>query len=672
VARLRLVFALLAAAMLGATALLAQRALRAAEVERSARHETLAARLSDEMELALSTFLRREEERPVGHYGFTYAADVALASAPIRLRSPLSRLPSDPEAPFVVGWFQIDADGVHSPLLPRESDPASGAPPDDAARASAARVRQIVERALAAPAEGRLAADHLREAVTGALAAPGGSAPSADARRQNVAEADEDAARAKREDDAFAEPKLEDAAKNAPVQKAQKEARLAKDDAGGSAYDVLQSLNRGGLERQTRERKVVANEAAPPPPSAAAPVDGVVASTGSPAPPEPEAPPAPGARAEATPLRDAVQRITVDPFVGRGAGDHLLLVRTVWIGERGSRQGLVLDVAALARWLRDRALGSVALPGARLVFDPGGIFEEGAVGSAPFTSRHRFVEPFDAIAVEVALAPLPDGPGEQAVLALAGLLVLAAGGGLFAIYRMVTVRLAFAQRRSNFAAAVSHELKTPLTAIRMYVEMLRDGLVPSEEKRREYYATLGAESERLSRLIDNVLEFSRLERGTRQLELRSAALGPVLEDLLALLRPHAERQGFAIELTLEGDLPPVRLERDALAQILFNLVENALKYARGAGDRTVSVHAAAQEGKIALSVRDRGPGVPDRRLARIFEPFYRGENELTRETQGSGIGLALVKGLAERMGATVSAKNPPGGGFVVTLLLTAA
>ena len=247
-----------------------------------------------------------------------------------------------------------------------------------------------------------------------------------------------------------------------------------------------------------------------------------------------------------------------------------------------------------------------------------------------------------------------------------------AAAGLFALYRMVAVRLAFAQRRSNFAAAVSHELKTPLTAIRMYVEMLRDGLVPNEDKRREYYATLGSEAERLSRLIDNVLEFSRLERGTRSLELHAAPLGPAVLELAELLRPHAERQGFRFEIDAPVGLPPVRFERDALAQILFNLVENALKYARGAADRTLELRCRAEGGGVALSVRDRGPGVPERRLGRVFEPFYRGEDELTRETQGSGIGLALVRGLAERMGASVSARNAEGGGFEVTLRFAAA
>jgi len=699
-ARLRLVFALLAAAIFAATGLLAARALRAAEVERAARHETLAERLFDEMERALSDFLRREEERPVGHYTFTYAAEGARADRPAWLRSPLSRLVADADAPFVVGWFQVEPDGrVLSPLLPRDEDPASGAPPDAVARETAARVRAIVERALAVAPGARLA----------------------------------DAAPPPQEADRLAEAPRDRPAPPAvppPAAKVAKQALQAKQEAeapAASAYDALQSLNRGALERQGRERKVLAvapaaESALGEAGAAAAPREPTAArsSTAPPAPAFADAPlapqPAPGVapgrayeardaqpRAELAPSERLAQpaeratsgasaprsakrdaplapppaalpprsqppaRVAVDPFVGRLAGDHLLLLRTVWVGERGQRQGLVLDVARLAQWLRDRALGGGALPAVRLAFAPGGELASGDVGAHPFRASHRFAEPFDALGLELALAPLRDGPGERVVLALAGLLVLAAAAGLFALYRMVAVRLAFAQRRSNFAAAVSHELKTPLTAIRMYVEMLRDGLVPTEEKRREYYATLGAESERLSRLIDNVLEFSRLERGTRSVELQAVSLAPLVEELAALLRPHAERQGFRLELALDPDLPPVRCERDALAQILFNLVENALKYARSAGGRTIRIACARERGRVALSVRDYGPGVPERRLARIFEPFYRGEDELTRETRGSGIGLALVEGLAERMGATVSASNPPGGGLEVTL-----
>jgi signal transduction histidine kinase len=237
---------------------------------------------------------------------------------------------------------------------------------------------------------------------------------------------------------------------------------------------------------------------------------------------------------------------------------------------------------------------------------------------------------------------------------------------------MVAVTVGFAERRSNFVAAVTHELKTPLTSIRMYAEMLRDGMVESEAKRDEYYSTITAESERLSRLIDNVLEFSRLEQGTRELNLVVGSVAPVLEEAARLLEPHAREIGFRLRVEIEPSLPPVRFDRDALTQVVFNLVDNALKYARDAGDREVVLHAGASGDGVVISVRDRGPGVPPRHLSKIFDPFYRGENELTRRSRGTGIGLALVKGLSEQMGGVVDGGNAPDGGFEVSLRLRAA
>jgi signal transduction histidine kinase len=139
------------------------------------------------------------------------------------------------------------------------------------------------------------------------------------------------------------------------------------------------------------------------------------------------------------------------------------------------------------------------------------------------------------------LAGLPGSSGPQAVHALVALLVLVGAAGLIAIHRMVSVVVDFAERRNNFVAAVTHELKMPLTAIRMYGEMLRDGMARDDEKRNEYYGTITDESERLSRLIDNVLEFSRLERNSRTMDWVVGAPGPVLEDVAERLSAHAAR-----------------------------------------------------------------------------------------------------------------------------------
>jgi signal transduction histidine kinase len=251
---------------------------------------------------------------------------------------------------------------------------------------------------------------------------------------------------------------------------------------------------------------------------------------------------------------------------------------------------------------------------------------------------------------------------------LAGLLVVVALAGLAAVHRMTSVVVQYAERRNNFVAAVSHELKTPLTAIRMYGEMLRDGLVASEEKRDSYHRAISEESERLSRLIDNVLEFSRLEKGKREMRLVVGHPGDALSEIAERLRQHVTREGFALRLEIEPDLPSVRFDPDALVQVLFNLVDNALKYATPSEPREIVIGCGKDEGgRVVVSVRDHGPGVPRRELRRIFESFYRIEEELTRSAKGSGIGLALVKELGESMGASVRGENVHGGGLRVAL-----
>jgi signal transduction histidine kinase len=194
-------------------------------------------------------------------------------------------------------------------------------------------------------------------------------------------------------------------------------------------------------------------------------------------------------------------------------------------------------------------------------------------------------------------------------------------------------------------------------------------MVPSEAKRDEYHRHITAESERLSRLINNVLEFSRLEKGTRDLKLVAGPLGPVLTEAATLLGPHVEREGFELAIEVDAELPPVRFERDALLQVLFNLVDNAVKYARDGRPRRITL-AATRDGEGArVTVRDHGPGVPSRHLRHVFEPFYRVEQELTRRSTGTGLGLALVRSLVGRMGGRVAGRNLAEGGFEVGVLL---
>ena len=389
-----------------------------------------------------------------------------------------------------------------------------------------------------------------------------------------------------------------------------------------SAYDALRALNKGALQRQ----KVKDEE----------------------------------------PLRQRVE-----PMSGRVVDvDRLILTRTVVRGGDVRREGIVVEVHRLGEWLRAQALGDEGLATrAQLSFSTP--LAPGPTPAGDFVYQHRFADPFADLSARLALATLPGLGGASWVYGLSAALALTAVLGLVALYRMVSVAVAFAERRSNFVAAVSHELKTPLTAIRMYGEMLRDGIVASDAKRAEYYRHITAESERLSRLINNVLELARLEKGTREVALVTAPVLPVVREATELVRPHLDAEGFVLEIEADGDLPPVRFERDALLQVLFNLIDNAVKYT-GDGARRIVLRLARDGDAVRIVVRDHGPGVPAQHLAHVFEPFYRGEHELTRRSKGTGIGLALVRGLVERMGGRVRGRNGPDGGFEVTIALAAA
>ena len=201
------------------------------------------------------------------------------------------------------------------------------------------------------------------------------------------------------------------------------------------------------------------------------------------------------------------------------------------------------------------------------------------------------------------------------------------------------------------------------------VEFVRDGMVVDERARNRYHATITAEGERLGRLVDNVLELSRLEKGNRPMQVQIGSPRPAVEEVLAMLAPHAAAQGFALDLEADTDLPAVRYDRDALVQVLVNLVDNSLKFARDAERRRIGIALRADGLGVRLTVRDHGPGVPEADLRRIFEPFYRGERELTRRTKGTGIGLTLARGLIARMGGALRAVNAEGGGLLVEIRL---
>jgi two-component system, OmpR family, phosphate regulon sensor histidine kinase PhoR len=362
------------------------------------------------------------------------------------------------------------------------------------------------------------------------------------------------------------------------------------------------------------------------------------------------------------------------PFSAVDVGSDTL-VFTRHRATSGEVEGFVVDTRALVNTLKTRVLEARGLGEVAEVTDTeaaGSSRRSVAAlnaGQHPYVLTHRFGPPFDSVTATLRLRPLEE-PDESALLGRLGLLLaLCVLGGLYAVYRMTATQVEFAERRGNFVSAVTHELKTPLTAIRMYAEMLEQGLVDDPNKQHEYHRTITSESERLSRLINNVLELSRIER-RRNLPLREGDIRQVVREAVEVLRPHVEREGFALDLDIAEALPSVRYEPDALRQVLFNLIDNALKYGREAEEKRITIRCEGAEGGVRLVVRDRGPGVQAEHLQTIFEPFFRGERELVRKHPGTGIGLALVKGMVDGMHGHVSGHNTDGG-FEVWVELTA-
>ena len=231
-----------------------------------------------------------------------------------------------------------------------------------------------------------------------------------------------------------------------------------------------------------------------------------------------------------------------------------------------------------------------------------------------------------------------------------------------------------ARQRSQFAASAAHELRTPLTGLRMYSEMLAEGLGdPSRTK--DYAHRAAEEAARLGRVVSNVLGFTRLERGALQVRPEVGDLAAVVRDYIDRQRPALEATGANIKLSVADDLPEVKFDRDAVAEILQNLIDNAEKYSRSAKDRSIEVslsfrHEGYDKGRFVgalISVCDRGPGVPAEMRRRLFRPFARGSHD--DGPAGLGLGLALVKALAEAHKGTVSYEARPDGGSVFLVFL---
>ena len=249
--------------------------------------------------------------------------------------------------------------------------------------------------------------------------------------------------------------------------------------------------------------------------------------------------------------------------------------------------------------------------------------------------------------------------------ALMTILALTLGMGVFFIARAAAREVRLAELKSNFVSSVSHDLKTPLALIQLFAETLELGRLKSTERAMEYYRIINSEARKLTRLIDNILDFSKMEAGLRPYKVGPQDIGEVTTRVLAALQSQFNQNQFKVHFEQPAAVPPVLIDCDAVEQAIENLLTNAMKYSGDSREITVRV---AKEGAYAcVAVSDRGIGIPRRQQRKIFRKFYRIEADAATGPQGCGLGLAIVDHTMRGHGGHVRVESEPDRGSTFTL-----
>lgn len=242
--------------------------------------------------------------------------------------------------------------------------------------------------------------------------------------------------------------------------------------------------------------------------------------------------------------------------------------------------------------------------------------------------------------------------------------------GLAFMVRNILREHALSQMKTDFVANVSHELRTPLALIRMYAETLEMGRVRAAGKRQHYYRIIMNESNRLTQLINNILDFSRLESGKMVFNFAEEDISAVVTETLDMYQSHFEQKGFTVQYSSAAELPRLWLDRQAVMRALINLLDNAVKFSRD--EKKILLRIMKTGAAVCIEVEDFGIGIPDKEQERIFIKFYRAENSLVQNTRGSGIGLALVAHIMSAHGGRVAVESRAGSGSIFSLIFPVA
>ncbi len=356
--------------------------------------------------------------------------------------------------------------------------------------------------------------------------------------------------------------------------------------------------------------------------------------------------------------------------------EHIFIFRRIGINNQIYRQGFVIQIQEFMRNLLGShfsnqpmtRFANLQLTVTQPDLAPVTAQEGTSVTTPDFILQRQFPRPFSFLSATLSSDTIPHSSGRGTLK----MLVWIIGGvtllGFLAIYKSVRVVVELSERRAGFVSSVTHELKTPLTNIKMYSEMLEQGVAMDRQREQEYFQVMNSESSRLARLIDNVLEFAKLERKQRPLNIMAGTFEEVLAETASIMQKKLNQEGF--DLVIENNSgKPFSYDREVMVQILINLLDNSIKFGREAADKHILLRVAPDWRYMNISVSDTGPGIDPAALKKVFDDFYREDNSLTRKTKGTGIGLALVKKFVLAMGGKVTAANNRVAGCTITVSL---
>jgi two-component system, OmpR family, phosphate regulon sensor histidine kinase PhoR len=351
--------------------------------------------------------------------------------------------------------------------------------------------------------------------------------------------------------------------------------------------------------------------------------------------------------------------------------DPLVLLLFVASADENTVGGIILDPDrfvrdVLARKITEGAGDEFVVAVSRRGSDAP-VFSTGTAPRERYQERRLWLFPHLSLGIQLKGTTVNDIVRSRfrrnLILILGVDLILLAGAWL--IYRTIRKEMELVRLKSDFVSNVSHELRTPLALIRMFAETLELGRVKSEEKKQEYYATILQETERLTRLINNILNFSRMEAGRKHYTFVRFDLNEAVRGVLETYAYQLRQSGFTLTESYDATLPPVTADREGVAEAVINILDNAIKYS--ADRRSIAIRTVSSGGSACVDIEDAGIGIAPEHREKVFEKFFRVAGTDGRTVQGSGLGLSLVRSIMDAHGGTVTLTSTPGKGSTFRL-----